>query len=37
MQAVPLDRVGEEFNIYELSLGGVPGRATGSDEGSEVE
>jgi hypothetical protein len=37
MQAVPLDRVGEEFKIYELQLSGVPGRATGSDEGSDVE
>jgi hypothetical protein len=37
MQAVPLDRVGEEFKIYELSLSGVPGRATCSDEGSNVE
>jgi hypothetical protein len=31
MQAVPLDRVGEEFKIYELPLSGVPERATGSD------
>jgi hypothetical protein len=37
MQAVPLDRVGEEFKIYELPLGGVPERATGSDEVSDVE
>jgi hypothetical protein len=31
MQAVPLDRIGEEFKIYELQLSGVPERATGSD------
>jgi hypothetical protein len=37
MQAVPLNRVGEEFQIYDLPLSGVPERATGSDEGSEVE
>jgi hypothetical protein len=37
MQSAPLDRVGEEFKIYELQLSGVPERATGSDEGSDVE
>jgi hypothetical protein len=37
MQAVPLNRVGEECKIYDLPLSGVPERATGSDEGSEVE
>jgi hypothetical protein len=37
MQAVPLNRVGKEFKIYELPLSGVPERATGSDEGIEVE
>jgi hypothetical protein len=37
MQAVPLDRVVEEFKICELQLRGVPERATGSDEGSDVE
>jgi hypothetical protein len=37
IQAVPLNHVGEEFKIYELPLSGVPERATGSDEGSEVE
>jgi hypothetical protein len=36
MQAVPLDRVGEEFKIYELQLSGVPEIVTGSDEGSDV-
>ena len=37
MQAIPLDRVGEEFKIYELPMTGVPERATGSEEGSDVE
>jgi hypothetical protein len=37
MQAVPLNRVGKEFKIYELPLSGVPERETGSDEGIEVE
>jgi hypothetical protein len=37
MQAVPLNRVREEFQIYDLPLRGVPERATGSNEGSEVE
>jgi hypothetical protein len=37
MQAVSLYRAGEEFKIYELQLSGVPRRATGSDEGSDVE
>jgi hypothetical protein len=37
MQAVPLDRVGEEFKSYELPLSEFTERATGSDEGSDVE
>jgi coenzyme F420-reducing hydrogenase gamma subunit len=36
MQAVPLDRVGEEFKTYKLPLSGVPERATSSDEGSDA-